>query len=163
MSAAERARLGVNAWALLAAGPIAPRAAALGRALAGTPRAATPVEAVAATPDWLRLDAASRRRLGRRAALGLIAPRLATTIDGDWLRGLARVAGEADLDWAMQRATPSPASLPHFDGPALDGVANAVLAAATPPPLRAFLETGAAVTIDPAAAATAVAAAHAGP
>ena len=137
MSAAERTRLGAMAKALLAGDAPSPRAAMLGRTVAGQERAAVPLQALADAPAWLALPQAERHRLGHRAALAALGPELGRSIDGKWLGGLAQVAGEAALDWAatVEGAT---VRLPRFEADALDAVASNLLRSAVPIALRDY-------------------------
>lgn len=150
-AAATRARLGVAAAALgRADGP--PRTQRLKRALAGTPRPALSFEAVTAAPEFLLQSAAARLRQARQAALIGIAPQLAASIDGGWLRDLAGIAGAEALDIAIARGASAPDALPPFPGDALDDVAADILHAATPPALRPLLGSERDGSIDPVTA-----------
>ena len=153
MSGTDRARLAAIAGALADSGNA--RTAMLGRALAGRSRAAVGLDDVANAPEWLTRPVDERRRLGHREALAAIAPALEASVDGAWLGGLAKVAGEAELDRAMTVHTPM--VLPVFGGAELDIVAGALLRAAAPPALRDFAATDAGRRIDPATANSALA------
>ena len=61
-------------------------------------------------PAWLRLPAAAQNRLALRVALLWMGDVLAGSIDGAWLRGLAEVAGEDLLDWAIETIPAMPAA-----------------------------------------------------
>lgn len=65
-------------------------------------------ERLSAVPDWLRWSPERQMALANAVALRAIAPALALSIDGGWLGGLARVAGENALDWAVARGAEHP-------------------------------------------------------
>lgn len=111
------------------------RAAALGRQLAGTLRGATRFDDIVAAPAWLGWSAADRLRLGRHAALAAMSPQLAASVDGRWLGGLAKIAGDDVLDWARTQATAGP-SVAAFAAADLDEVASSALRGALPISLR---------------------------
>ena len=135
MTAPGRMALAANAMAL-ATDPLPRHAAALSRRLAGRPRPALRIADVASMPEWLRLTPTERQRLGNRAALALIAPAIAASVDGCWLGGLARIAGDDALDWANRIAPHVSASAAPFDATALPGIAAAMLRNAAPAALR---------------------------
>lgn len=127
------------------------RAAALARVLAQRPRRALPLAALTAVPAWLRIDPDARARVARRAALAGIAPLIARSVDGAWLGGLARAAGDDALDWAAGQ--PGPQRLEPFDGSRLGAIADGLIRAATPAALHDFVESGE-PGIEPGAAAS---------
>ena len=126
-----RAALGALATALR---DEAPRAAMLGRALAGQCRAATQFEDLAAAPSWAGWAPAERVRLGQRAALAAIAPSLAVSIDGSWLGQFAKRAGDDALDWAIRCGATE--TIAPFNAVDLDAVGASALRAAVPVSLR---------------------------
>ena len=144
-----RTTLGAIA-AELAGDRVTRRSAMLARVLAGRPRRAVTIEALASAPEWLRLDTAARRQLGQRAALAAIAPAIAHSVDGSWLGGLARVAGDAAIDWAAKSGG-SDQIMPAFSGDQLDAVGAGLIRAATPAAFRGFVDD-ADCAIDPAQA-----------
>ena len=132
---ADRAAVGVLATAIRR-GDATPRAAMLGRKLENKARSPSNFGDVEAAPEWLGRAAADRLALGRRAALAAIAPAIAKSVDGGWLGGLAKIAGDTALDWAAALDVPPTSTMPRFAAHDLDAVAASALRAGVPPSLR---------------------------
>lgn len=130
-----RATLGAHAAAIQRSSGPGARAASLERLLAGVPRSGARFEDLAPAPEWLGWSAERRERLGRATALAAIAPALAASVDGRWLGGLARAAGDDLLDWARALPVTDPA-IPPFASTELDRVGASALRDAVPPSLR---------------------------
>lgn len=130
-----RAGLGERATAIMGSEGPAARAAVLGRLLAGAPRSGAQFEDLAAAPDWLGWPVERRQRLGRAAALASIAPSLAASVDGRWLGGLAKMAGDDLLDWARMLPV-TEAALSAFAADEIDRVGASALRDAVPGSLR---------------------------
>lgn len=150
MSAARRAALAETARGLIGEPSRVDR---LARRLGGKARHGLALADLEAAPHWLRRSAAARADLGRRAALATMAPALAASIDGRWLRELSEVAGPEALDWAIEQAPCAPAGAP-LAAAELDAVGAAVLAVSLPPRLASWL--GPRAPVDPAHAAAAL-------
>lgn len=135
----SRAELGVVAGGLAGEGARR-RSASLARRIAGSTRTAVALDDLAQAPSWMRLGDTARAAVGRRAALLAIAPALARSVDGSWLRGLASVAGEDAVDWAA--AQPAPQRLDAFSGAEIEVIAAGIVRIATPPALRDFVADG---------------------
>ena len=121
-------------------GPGEWRAAMLRRRLAGPLPAPLTLADLPAVPAWARLPRAALRRLALHVGLVSIAPALAASIDGEWLRGHAEAAGDEALDWALEKSDRAPAGLPPVDGPDLAARGHALMRAALPPALRDMIE-----------------------
>lgn len=79
-------------------------------------------------------------RLAHAAALASLAPMLAASIDGDWLGGLAKVAGEDLIDWAIELPDcGGELELAPVDPKRLTGHGFGLLRAGLPPALRAYV------------------------
>lgn len=116
------------------------RGAVLLRSLRGEREAAVAIGDIASVPGWLRLPLAAQRRIGRLAALVSIAPHLANSIDGAWLGGIAAVAGDAAVDWAIDQQVALEMVLPPVTGDALAARGSALLQASLPAALRGLVE-----------------------
>lgn len=129
-AAARRSALGQVGHDLLArhGGPGQRRVAMLRRRMLDMPAAAPGFSELWTVPPWLTLPEAAQRRLGQRAMLAGMGTAIATSIDGEWLSGLAREAGDDALDWAIATADPARV-LACVDGDALDGAGAALLRA----------------------------------
>src|SRR5687768_16126832 len=104
MKAAEqRATLAAigNDLVAVEGGPGNRRAALVMKHLNGCPDPVACFADLPNAPGWLRLPAAAQRKLALRVALLWMGDALAGSIDGAWLGGLAEVAGEDLLDWAI--------------------------------------------------------------
>ncbi|MEG3175307.1 hypothetical protein U1872_03635 [Sphingomonas sp. RB3P16] len=141
MSALARRQISAIATDLAArdGGPAARRGAALLRRLDGTDEAAVAISDLALAPAWLRLPRAAQRRIGRLAALVSIAPHLAKSIDGAWLGGIATVAGEAAVDWAIGEIVDPTMVLPIVDADHLAARGASLLRASLPVALRGLV------------------------
>ena len=152
---AELARIGATLTAL--AGERGDRRARI----VGTPRrqpAATFAD-IAAAPAWLHASRDGLTRLALRAALTAMAPALAASIDGGWLRELAGRAGEGALDHAIAAAATIPdGGVPAVAIAATDALGFDVLRAALPPALHRYLDWAPAGDrpVPPAVAAVAI-------
>lgn len=140
-AAAERAALAAIGRDLIALSgdPGERRAAAL---LSPAPdRPAACFRDIAGAPDWLRLPREEQRLLAIRAALLGMAPMLAGSIDGEWMGELAKLAGEATLDWAIAQAGDVPgAGLSAIPADEVPAAGFALLRAALPAPLAPYLD-----------------------
>ena len=80
-------------------------------------------------------------RLAVRAALVAMAPAIAASIDGDWLRELARRAGDSALDAAIALAPDVPGGgVAAVAGDAIDALGFDLMRAAVPGVLHRYLE-----------------------
>jgi hypothetical protein len=92
-------------------------------------------------PDWLRLPRDTQRDIARRAALLAMAPAIDGSIDGDWLGDLARLTGEATLDWAIGQARDLPTpGLPLIAASDVEATGFALLRSALPATLAPYLD-----------------------
>jgi hypothetical protein len=91
-------------------------------------------------PAWLRLPAAAQRKLALRVALLWMGDALAGSIDGAWLGGLAEVAGEELLDWAIETIPGLPAApARRLEASELEIYGFSLLREQLPMPLRGYL------------------------
>ena len=121
-------------------------------ALASTPSAAAPASfsELSAVPDWLRLPREDQSGIARRAALLAMAPALATSIDGTWLRDLATFVGDDGLDSAIAQAHDIPGDgLPAVPASALEATGFALMRAALPDALAGYLDWAETVAFSP--------------
>ncbi|KQT35020.1 hypothetical protein ASG29_02490 [Sphingomonas sp. Leaf412] len=141
-AAAERAalaRIGANLIAM--AGERGDRRA---RSVGGDRRPVPPATGfadIAAAPVWLQSPREELTRLALRAALIAMAPALAASIDGGWLRELAALTGEGALDHAIALAPSIPdGGIAAVPVDATKALGFDVLRAALPPALHRYLD-----------------------
>ncbi len=95
----------------------------------------------ARAPDWLQRPRPALMRLAVRAALVAMAPAIAASIDGDWLRELARRAGDSALDAAIALAPDVPGGgVAAVAGDEIDALGFDLMRAAVPGVLHRYLE-----------------------
>ena len=91
-------------------------------------------------PDWMRCPREHQTKIAHAAALASLAPLLAASIDGEWLGGLAKVAGEDLVDWAIDLPDASgEASVAPVDPALLAAHGFGLLRASLPPVLHTYL------------------------
>lgn len=94
-----------------------------------------------AAPNWLRLSREAQRGIARRAALLAIAPSIDASIDGVWLGELARLNGEATLDWAIGLAREVPGTgLSAVAAADIEATGFALMRTALPATLATYLD-----------------------
>lgn len=95
---------------------------------------------LAGAPGWLLQSREAIARLAVAAALVAMAPALAASIDGRWLRDLAERAGEETLDHAMSLAGAVPGSgLPAIAAAEMEATGFDLLRAALPETLHRYI------------------------
>lgn len=106
------------------------------------PRAASFAD-LASAPGWLLRPRDTVSQLALSAALIAMAPALAASIDGNWLRALAERAGEDTLDHAIALAGSGPgAGMPAVPAEALEALGFDLLRAALPGVFHRYLAWG---------------------
>lgn len=159
-AAAQRATVAAAGRDLLAASGSAGERRAM--ALTGCGEGSRPVAfaMLVDAPAWLRWPRERQRQLAEIVALRTIAPAVASSIDGVWLRSLAERVGDDAVDWAI--AASAAAETGDADAIAPERLAArgfAVLRAALPSPMRGYLSWAppAVAAADPPALAAALA------
>lgn len=141
-AAEQRATLAAigNDLVAVEGGPGERRAALLLRHLGGCADPVACFTDLPSAPAWLRLPAAAQRRLALRVALLWMGDALAGSIDGAWLGGLAEIAGEDLLDWAIETVPALPAApARRLEPDELEIYGFSLLRAQLPMALRGYL------------------------